>query len=799
MAWVRRVVILITQWLSLALADAADDRWAGFSQLGWHHGDRPSHDNSIVVLLALRQRNVDLLERKAMAVSDPSSSEYGRYLERDELYGISGSSAYNADLVENFFAKLPGTFQFSFGKDFARFTCTIACVERVFNTTLRIQKGKVAPGTTPIRASEPIRLPSDIQNALEGTSLNAPLFMPPHPKQSKELPFRYNHSGRTAPRARSTMVAGDQFISVHFVAYCKDKIVNQDTVQNGICRNSPHSLLITAFDVLVLQTATNWQKLVRVPAVPDTLGQKLAKTQDNQTCMEFNATLGNIQNYASTTVRIRSLFSDGSVSDFSDPGEVVAIWPMAYTTPSLLSLNYGIPMHEPVRHPRNSISVAEFLGQYYNPNELDAFFKLMGVREWETRRKLSLIGENLPMAGSVLGGEAQLDIQYITSLAANVSTFFWSVPSIELATRQEPFLDWLMQLEDTDDAEIPLVHSVSYSDDAKTMPTWFKRRVNEEFMKLALRGITVLVASGDDGVSGSFVAEHGMKYCGVNREEFPSSSPWVTSVGGTQLAQENVPVCGYASETVMVQCPHDGEVVCTSDKGGGITSGGGFSSDFPRPWYQHEAVEYYLQQTDNPIPSQDKLIYNKSGRGYPDLAAISSNYLVLMGEELEAMSGTSASTPLIAAMVARWNEDRLQHGLPPLGFLNPVIYQILSKHPSAFNDIQIGDNRCSRSTCCPVGFAAARGWDAVSGCGSPDFQLVAKTLREDAMMSFRDRFSGPQPIALDAAPLVQGPGWIILTMMMFLQSLITGLVVFVLMGGCRRFKLLHTMRPLLDG
>ena len=627
-----------------------------------------SSTSGIVVLLALRQRNVDMLERKAMAVSDPSSSEYGRYLERDELYGISGSSAYNADLVEHFFAKLPGTFQFCFGKDFARFTCTIACVERVFNTTLRIQKGKVAPGTTPIRASEPIRLPSHIQNALEGTSLNAPLFMPPHPKQSKELPFRYNHSGRTAPRARSTMVAGDQFISVHFVAYCKDRIVNQDTVQNGICRNSPHSLLITAFDVLVLQTATNWQKLVRVPAVPDTLGQKLAKTQDNQTCMEFNATLGNIQNYASTTVRIRSLFSDGSVSDFSDPGEVVPIWPMAYTTPSLLSLNYGIPMHEPVRHPRNTISVAEFLGQYYNPNDLDAFFKLMGVREWETRQKLSLIGENLPMAGSVLGGEAQLDIQYITSLAANVSTFFWSVPSIELATRQEPFLDWLMQLEDTDDAEMPLVHSVSYSDDAKTMPTWFKRRVNEEFMKLALRGITVLVASGDDGVSGSFVAEHGMKYCGVNREEFPSSSPWVTSVGGTQLAQENVPVCGYASEKVMVQCPHDGEVVCTSDKGGGITSGGGFSSDFPRPWYQHEAVEYYLQQADNPIPSQDKLTYNKSGRGYPDLAAISSNYLVLMGEDLQAMSGTSASTPLIAAMVARWNEDRLQHGLPPLGF-----------------------------------------------------------------------------------------------------------------------------------
>lgn len=757
-----------------------------------------SHNlDGIVVLLALRQRNMDLLERKAQAVSDPSSPEYGRYLERDELYGISGSSAYNVDLVEKFFSELPGTFQFSFGKDFARYTCTIACVEKVFNTTLRIQKGRVAPGTTPIRASEPVRLPVNIQNALEGTSLNAPLFMPPHPRQSKVMPFRYKRSGRTAPRVRPMMVAGDQFISIHFVAYCKDKVVNQDTVHNGICRNSPHSRLITAFDVLVLQTATNWQKLVRVPAVPDTLGEKVAKTEDNQTCTEFNATLGNIQNYASTTVRIRSLFSDGSVSDFSDPSEVMPSWPMAYTTPSLLSRNYRIPMHEPVRHPRNSISVAEFLGQYYNPDDLDAFFKLMGVREWGTRPKLSLIGENLPMAGSVLGGEAQLDIQYITSLAANVSTFFWSVPSIELATRQEPFLDWLMQLEDTDDSEIPLVHSVSYSDDALTMPFWFKRRVNEEFMKLALRGITVLVASGDDGVSGNFVAKEGLKYCGVNREEFPSSSPWVTSVGGTQLAQENVPVCGYASEDVMVQCPHDGEVVCTSDKGGGITSGGGFSSDFPRPWYQHEAVEHYLHQTDNPVPSQDKLKYNKFGRAFPDLAALSSNYLVLMGEDLTAMSGTSASTPLVASMVARWNEDRLQQRMPPLGFLNPLLYQILSKHPSAFNDVQIGDNRCSRgSACCPTGFAAARGWDAVSGCGSPDFQLVAKILREDAMMSFRSRFSGPaQPLALDA---VQGPGWMFLIVMMLLQSLITGFVVFALMGGCRR-KRLDAMRPLLDG
>ena len=141
----------------------------------------------IIVLLALRQRNLDLLESKARAVSDPGNREYGRYLERDEIYGIAGPWRYDLDVVKQFFANVPGTLEFSYGGDFARYTCTIACIEKVFNTTLRFQTGTVAPGTTPIRASEPIQLPREMQNALEGTSLNAPLFMPPHPVPGSSL------------------------------------------------------------------------------------------------------------------------------------------------------------------------------------------------------------------------------------------------------------------------------------------------------------------------------------------------------------------------------------------------------------------------------------------------------------------------------------------------------------------------------------------------------------------------------------------------------------------------------------
>lgn len=474
------------------------------------------------------------------------------------------------------------------------------------------------------------------------------------------------------------------------------------------------------------------QKTLHLPAASEVLGQSAADCEKQSACVQFNATVGGIQNFASTTIRMRSLFSDGSVSAFSDAKEVDAVWPMAYSTPRTLAKFYDIPLEKPLRHPKSAISVAEFLGQYYNPQDLDNFFKMMGVRSWDTGAKLRLVGRNEPIAGSVLGGEAQLDIQYITAMAANVSTIFWSVPSVELSTRQEPFLDWLMQLADTDDEAMPLVHSVSYGDDAPNMPSWFKQRVNVEFMKLAARGVTILVASGDDGAHGNLVATEGKKFCNQAREEFPASSPWVTTVGGTQFATATSPVCQYYSSNVIVHCDQAGEVVCTSATGGGITTGGGFSSDFSRPWYQVDHVEHYLKQTDAPVPSPRQMGFNASGRAYPDVAAVASSYPVLMGDRLEVMSGTSAATPLIASMVARWNEERLQKGMPRLGFLNPLLYLLSTENPEAFNDILMGDNRCSRSTCCPHGYSAARGWDAVSGIGSPRFSKVAELVSRES-------------------------------------------------------------------
>jgi tripeptidyl-peptidase-1 len=81
--------------------------------------------------------------------------------------------------------------------------------------------------------------------------------------------------------------------------------------------------------------------------------------------------------------------------------------------------------------------------------------------------------------------------------------------------------------------------------------------------------------------------------------------------------------------------------------------------------------------------------------------------------QLEAQAGTSASTPIFAAIINRINEERLAVGKSTVGFVNPVLY----KYPQIFNDVIEGNN----SICDSVAFKAAEGWDPITGLGTPNY------------------------------------------------------------------------------
>jgi subtilase family serine protease len=189
--------------------------------------------------------------------------------------------------------------------------------------------------------------------------------------------------------------------------------------------------------------------------------------------------------------------------------------------------------------------------------------------------------------------------------------------------------------------------------------------------------------------------------CGYH-PQFPASSPYVTSIGGTQGPESGSP-----------------EISCQSQLGGVITSGGGFSYDFPTPYWQTDAVSYYLGNAPEAFAG-----FNRNGRGYPDLSAMAVNYMTVVGALLEPVSGTSASTPVIAGMVSLVNSQRIRIGKGPVGWLNPALYALSSNVSTSFtNDITSGINNCvaHATICCAEGFEAIEKWDPNTGLGSLDY------------------------------------------------------------------------------
>jgi CBS domain-containing protein len=103
----------------------------------------------------------------------------------------------------------------------------------------------------------------------------------------------------------------------------------------------------------------------------------------------------------------------------------------------------------------------------------------------------------------------------------------------------------------------------------------------------------------------------------------------------------------------------------------------------------------------------------KRGRGVPDVTGDGDNasgYAIYFDGSGAVVGGTSAVAPLWAALIARINQKLGGR----VGFINPQIYA-LAPNSGAFNDIVVGDNKCSYQNFNNVGYTAGPGWDACSG------------------------------------------------------------------------------------
>ncbi|KAF9027259.1 family S53 protease [Hymenopellis radicata] len=346
-------------------------------------------------------------------------------------------------------------------------------------------------------------------------------------------------------------------------------------------------------------------------------------------------------------------------------------------TPACLQALYGIPT-TPATQSSNVLGVTGFIDQYANQADLGRFLRRLrtDINPNTTFTLQTVDGGVNPQTLSEAGIEANLDIQYTIGMATGVPVVFISVGE-DNPDGVSGFIDVMDVL--TAEENPPQVVTTSYGFDETDLPIDLATRMCDGYMALGARGVSILFASGDGGVSGGQSQD-----CTTFIPAFPGTCPWQTAVGAT---------------TGITEVAAD-------------FSSGGFSNYFSIPDYQADVVASYLST----LGDTNAGLFNASGRAFPDIAAQGENVEINWQNQFGLVGGTSCSSPIFASIISLVNDRLIAAGQPVLGFLNPFIYS----NPQAFFDITSGSN----PGCNTDGFPATAGWDPVTGFGTPNFAAI---------------------------------------------------------------------------
>ena len=227
-------------------------------------------------------------------------------------------------------------------------------------------------------------------------------------------------------------------------------------------------------------------------------------------------------------------------------------------------------------------------------------------------------------------------------------------------------------------------------------------------------GMSILFSSGDDG---DLSADNG-----VASGSWPSTSAYVTGVGGTTLlledAQGDKAEFGWGTYRALLTDVKVNSATSVTDSGVaqvtnfGLTyddysfyggSGGGISLLEPQPSYQAAAVPAILTVSLNLASGYTETLPNPQ-RVSPDVAMLADPYTGFMYGEtftiagnkiadtgckavttttefcVNPIGGTSVASPLMAGVIAVLNSKRLALGEPEVGFANPFLYSVGSQN-----------------------------------------------------------------------------------------------------------------------
>jgi kumamolisin len=334
-------------------------------------------------------------------------------------------------------------------------------------------------------------------------------------------------------------------------------------------------------------------------------------------------------------------------------------------TPTQVASLYAFPQSSGTGQ---CVAIVE-LGGGFRPADLDTYFKGLSVSSPTVVAVSVDHGQNMP-TGDANGpdGEVMLDIEVVGAIVPQAKIAVYFAPNTDAG-----FLDAITTaIHDTTNK--PSVISISWGGPESTWTPQAMTAMDEAFQAAATLGITVCVASGDNGSSDGVTD-------GADHVDFPASSSFALACGGTSLQATPSSISG--------------EVVWNDGANGGA-SGGGVSTFFATPTWQSTLSVTSTQGGRSPLTK----------RGVPDVAGNAdpqTGYQVRVDGSNTVIGGTSAVAPLWAALITRLN----QLSGKSAGLISARVYQT----PKSFRDITSGNNG---------DFAASSGWDACCGLGSPN-------------------------------------------------------------------------------
>jgi subtilase family serine protease len=344
-------------------------------------------------------------------------------------------------------------------------------------------------------------------------------------------------------------------------------------------------------------------------------------------------------------------------------------------------------------------------------------------------------------------GESDIDLEYSSGIAQNATIFL-----VYVGDNQNYSVFDSLAFAITEN--IAPVVSISYGDCESQLSQSDLNQQNALFEEAAAQGQTIVASAGDLGSVAClpYTASQGVttaqqQALAVN---FPASSPYVTAVGGTQMAPgtftagANSYWSGAANfDSTSSLLSYVPEVVWNESSAalGIAASGGGASAVFPRPAWQTGvpgiaggatrllpdlALQSSVQNPGFLICTDDPYLLSSNNQTSSCVDGLADN-----NHKYTTEGGTSFAAPIFAGFVAILNQIEQTNGQ---GNLNPILYRLASNpatYAAAFHDITSGSSACpsSLSNCPAAGqssYAATTGYDEATGLGSVDFNALAQ-------------------------------------------------------------------------